>query len=98
MFTVSEKKTPHGLLLVITDSEIVGKRFEQGKLQLDLTTQFYKGQEKNVEEIEEIVSRARYIHFTGDKSVQLGLNLKLIDQKKILHIAGIPHAEVVQEE
>ena len=39
-FTIGEKKTPHGLLLVITDSDILGKKYEQGKLQLDLTKDF----------------------------------------------------------
>ena len=97
MFIVSEKKTPHGMLLVITDAEIIGKIFDQGKLQLDLTKEFYKGEEKDNVEIEKLLVKARYVHFTGHRAVQLGLDKKLVDQKKVLLIAGVPHAEVVQE-
>ena len=97
MFIVSEKKTLHGLLLVITDLEIIGKKFDQGKLQLDLTKEFYKGQQKSAEEAKELLSRARYIHFTGEQAILLGLRAELIDKEKILRIANIPHAEIVQE-
>lgn len=97
MYIVSEKDTPHGLLVVITDKDIVGKKFEEGKLQLDLTNNFYKGEEKDEEEVKEATSRARHIHFTGDKSVALGIEANLIDQDKILWVSNVPHAEVMLE-
>ena len=92
---VAEKQGPHGLLLVITDSDIIGKTFEEGKLQLDLTQSFYQGEEKNKEEIKEILKKARDLHFTGKESVALGVELDLVDSDKILYVDGVPHAEVV---
>ena len=92
---VSEKQGPHGLLLVITDSDLVGKKFEEGNLQLDLTKGFYEGSEKSKEEIKGIIHKARDLHFTGKEAIAVGLELNLIDPDKILYVDSIPHAEVV---
>lgn len=94
---VAEKRTTHGLLLVVTDTEILGKKFEQGKLQLDLTSDFYAGQEKSADQVRTMLQDARYVHFTGQSAVRLGIEEKLIDTQKVLLVRGVPHAEVVQE-
>ena len=48
---VNTKTTPEGLIVIITDSDIIGKKFEEGNKQLDLTNKFYSGEEKSKEEI-----------------------------------------------
>ena len=94
-FIVSEKQGQFGLLLVVTDKELIGKYFEEGNLQLDLTKKFYQGKEKSREEVIELVEKTKNFHFTGEKSVDFGIEQDLIDKNKILIISGIPHAEVV---
>lgn len=94
-FIISIKNGPNGNLVVVTDKNIIGKIFEEGKLQLDLTKDFYKGIEKTEEEIKEIFKKAQHIHLTGEKSVALGIELSLINQDKILFVSGVPHAEMV---
>jgi hypothetical protein len=91
---VSEKSSANGLLIVITDSDLLGKKFEEGKVQLDLTKRFYQGEEKNEENIKKLISKARHVHFTGKESVELGKKLGLIEDK-ILVVQGVPHAEVL---
>ena len=94
-FIVSEKKCPNGLLLVITDQDLIGKKFEEGKLYLDLTTEFYQGKEMNKEEVKELLTNARDIHLTGKESVALGVESEIVSSERILWIQGTPHAEVV---
>jgi hypothetical protein len=96
-FIVSEKSSPNGTLLVITDSEIVGKKFTEGKKQLDLTLKFYLGEEKSLEEAKELMRRAYVLHLTGVRAVLLGVELDLVDDTRVLVIKKIPHAEVVVE-
>jgi len=96
-FIVSEKSSTHGLLLVITDADIVGKSFEEDKLQLDLSIDFYKGEIKSKEEIKELVPKARHIHLTGKEAVAIGIELNLVDVNIILYVQGIPHAEAFIE-
>ncbi|MBS3165774.1 DUF424 family protein [Candidatus Woesearchaeota archaeon] len=96
-FTVAQKQSHHGLLLVVTDSEIMGKKFEEGKFQLDLTKEFYQGEKKNKEEVKELFLTARHIHLTGKAAVAIAVEMDYIEANKILWIKGIPHAEIVSE-
>jgi len=91
---VNEKQGPHGLLLVVTDKDILGKVFEEGKLQLDLRKEFYNGEEKNKEQIKIMCSGARDVHLTGKEVVALGVEWGLVDAERILWVKGVPHAEV----
>ena len=94
-FIVSIKQSTNGTLIIITDNDLLGKKFEQGKLQLDLTKKFYQGEEKNENEVKEILKKADHLHLTGEVSVAIGIELNLIESRKIVWIAGIPHAEMV---
>lgn len=95
VFVVSQKQGPHGLLLVITDKEIMGKVFEEGKVQLDLSKEFYKGVDMEREDTKKLLTKARTLHFTGKEAVALGVEQNLIDSNKILWVQDTPHAEVV---
>ena len=93
MTIVNTKSTPEGLIVIITDSDLVGKKFEEGNKQLDLTKKFYQGEEKSVEEIKELINDAYVLHLTGKEAVALGKELGLVE--KVITIDNIPHAEVV---
>lgn len=96
-FVVNVKSGPYGKIVIVTDQKILGKKFEEGKLQLDFTQRFYQGEEKNSAETKEMMLAARHLHLSGEDSVALGWELKLVDENKILRIKKIPHAEVILE-
>ena len=91
------QKTREKCILIVTDSDILGKKFEEDKKQLDLTSDFYKGEEKNKEEVKILIPKARHLHLTGKESVAIGVEMDLVDPSKILYVNTIPHAEVVIE-
>ena len=92
---VGEKQGPHGQLLIITDKDIVGRKFEEGKMQLDLTKDFYQGSEKSKEEIKIMLEKAQHFHFTGKEAVALAVEEDLVDVKKIVWVQKVPHAQAV---
>lgn len=94
-FIVAEKESTHGLLLVITDEDILGKKFEEGKKQLDLAAKFYHGEKKTKEEVKKLIPKARHLHLTGKHIIAVAIELDLINPKRILWISGTPHAQVV---
>lgn len=96
-FIVAEKESSHGMLLVITDKDLLGKKFEEGRLQLDLTKDFYKGEEKNKEEIVLLFQKARHIHLTGTEAVKAGIELDCVQPERVLTVKGVPHAQIVVE-
>ena len=92
-FIVKQHSSPHGIVVVITDSEILGKQFEEGKLQLDLSKEFYNGEEMATEEILKILQKSYVVHLTGVHAVEIGVDLGIVNPERILIIQGIPHAE-----
>ena len=61
-----------------------------------MTKEFYRGREARKEEIKEIIPQARDIHLTGKEGVALGVELDLVDSRRILYVKKVPHAEVVR--
>ncbi|MBI2668792.1 DUF424 family protein [Candidatus Woesearchaeota archaeon] len=96
MLTVSEKEGPHGSLIIVTDSDLLGKRFEEKRRQLDLTKDFYQGEEMNKPEAQRRMEKAQHLHLTGKEAVALGVEMDLVDSKQILYVQNVPHAEVVR--
>lgn len=96
-YIVAIKKSQFGLLLVVTDADIIGKKFEEDRLQLDLTKKFYLGEQKTKEEVKQLMLTARHLHLTGKGAVAIGVEMDLVDPKKIIFIDKVPHAEIMNE-
>ena len=84
-----------GLVVAVCDSDLIGKKFVEGKKQLDLTSDFYKGEEMQEKRVEELMKVARVGNIVGKKSVALAKGLGLVEN--IIIIADIPHAQYIQE-
>ncbi len=100
IFVIKIHETAQGKVVVISDKEIIGKKFEGGKLQLDLSKDFYSGKEMDEEKVKELVNDAYLLHLTGKKTVEFFIDMGLVDEDKVLSVDGVPHAEVclVREE
>jgi|SRR3989344_3378325 len=94
---VSKKHSQFGLLLVVTDADLVGKKFEEERLQLDLTKKFYQGELKSKDEVKKMILTARHLHLTGKAAVAMGVEMDIVDPKKIIFIDRVPHAEIMNE-
>jgi len=94
IFVVNIHKGSEGEILVISDKEIIGRKFEEGKLQLDLSKDFYQGEEMEEEKVKELVNDAYVLHLTGKKTIEFFTKLGLVKKENVLTVDGIPHAEV----
>ena len=83
------------LILTVCDKEIIGKKFETPDLKLDLSSDFYKGEEKTENEIVKLFPAAYMINLVGQKSVELGLKSKIISKKDLVYIKNIPYVQAV---
>jgi len=79
-------------VVAIADKELIGKRFEEGKLQLEISEYFYKGEEKSEEEIIALLEEATNVNLVGKKAVALAIKHGIIQEENILQIKKIPHA------
>ena len=81
-------------LVAICDSNLVGKKFEEGEFQLDLTSDFFKGKDIPEKQIIEIMKRMwekdATFNIVGKKSIKTALKANIISKEAIKKIKGIP--------
>lgn len=83
-------------VLVLCDQSIFGKCYTEGKKQLDLASDFYKGEP--AEDREQLLDRMRaadIISIAGKESIALAMEAGIVDKGQIKTIAGIPYAQIV---
>lgn len=80
-------------VLAILDSELIGKTLEEDNIQIDLSSDFYKGDEKSDEEVKDLLKDTYVVNFVGEKSVKIGMDANLIDERSIIKVQNIPHAQ-----
>ena len=78
------------------DSELIGKKFEEGKLQLDIRENFYKNQEVSEEELKRILilqaKEDSTFNIIGEKAIKVALEVGIIDEDSVSHVNKIPFA------
>ncbi|HZX45234.1 MAG TPA: DUF424 domain-containing protein [Candidatus Nanoarchaeia archaeon] len=82
-------------LVALCDNELIGKVFEEGDAFLDLRLKFYAGEEKGRDEVLEALKNASIVNAVGKESVGLLVSAKIVEEKCILKVNGIPHAQAV---
>ena len=94
---VKVHKGPDGSkVIAICDKEILGKKFEENNLQLDLSSDFYKGEEKEEKEvIDEIKKCSCSLNIVGKDSIEFSIKNNLVDKENIIKIKDIPHAQTI---
>ena len=89
--------TPNGRMLAICDSDILGKKFEEGDRQLDLAGRFYHGKETSKDEIVALLRDVYIINAVGKESVGFLVEQNMVDKEKVLTISGVPYAQCLVE-
>lgn len=92
---VKVHKKDEKTVVAVCDTDLLGKKFVQGPLQLDLTSDFYKGEEMDEKEAGDLVRNADIVNLVGKTSVKLGIQEGIIEEDRVLEVDGIPHAEAV---
>lgn len=82
-------------IFAVCDSELVGKCITEGRLQLDLSSSFYKGEEMNEEDFKEKTKSCDMLNLAGERAVGIAVRLGLVKREHVLKIKGVPHAQVL---
>jgi hypothetical protein len=83
-------------VVAICDDDILGKKFEEGDLFLNVNESFYKGEKKSEKEVEKILNESENLNLAGEKTISIALKLKIMDKENIIWIKGVPHAQLIQ--
>ncbi len=86
-------------VVAICDKNLLGKKFEEGKFQLDIKENFYKGEEASEEEaikiIKDMSKEDSTFSIAGEEAVNTALKAEIISKEGIKKIQGIPFALVL---
>lgn len=86
-------------VVAICDSDLIGKRFEEGDFQIDVKESFFKGEDLEEKEVAEIIKNMKLedatFNIVGEDSTKLALQLGLISEEGIKKIQDIPFALVL---
>jgi uncharacterized protein len=83
-------------VVAVCDTEIVGKKFFEGKKQLDVRENFYNGTEFTEEEAVKQLQR-HYVedatfNIVGKNAVKAAMEAQIIDKNSTASVAGVPFA------
>ncbi len=95
MIAKPHKNQQNKIVVAVCDSELLGKKYEEGGKQLDLTSDFYKGDEMEDVAVGDLMRNADSVNLVGEKAVSLGIQEGIIDKEHVNKIAGIPYAQAV---
>lgn len=86
-------------VVAICDSELIGKRFEEGIRQLEISENFFKGEEKAEKEAVEIMTFASgedaTFNIVGKQSTDAALKAGIITKEGIKTVQDVPFALVL---
>mgnify|MGYP001609893929 CR=1 FL=1 len=86
-------------VVAIADSELIGKVFEEGNLQLDVKENFYKDEKLNFEEAVELMINQKEedatFNIIGKNSINAALEAGIISEEGINEVQGVPFALVL---
>ena len=86
-------------VVAVCDSDLIGKKFEEGNVQLDLTGEFFKGEEVEGERakqiIEEMAREDATFNIVGEQAIKLAKECGVVGEEGVKKIKGIPYALVL---
>ncbi len=83
-------------IVALADSNIIGKKFEEGIKQIEIRPNFFQGEEKPRNEVIKILKRMEsedaLFNIVGKESIETALEAGIIKKHGIIEIQGVPIA------
>lgn len=83
-------------ILAICDADLIGKKFSNQKIVLDLETfkNFYVGEELDHSDAKELFEKSDSINIVGKNSLQIALDLGYAQIEEVLYVGEVPHLQI----
>ena len=83
------------VLVAVCDEDIVGKKFKEGDLRIEIREEFYGKESYDEEEVKRALKQATIANISGEKAVKLAIELGIVDESRVLKIGECWHAQMV---
>ena len=96
MISIKIYRQGKDLLIGACDEKLIGKKFEEGKFQINVTKEFYDGQRISPDVLKKFLEEATIANLVGEETIKSAIEAGLIDEDCVIRIKGIPHAQMVK--
>ena len=83
-------------LVAVCDTGLIGETFREGKLKLEVKSDFYKGTTTTIAQALREIDSADIANLVGSSIVKAAVQEGLVDPDAIVRIAGVPHVQIVR--
>jgi uncharacterized protein len=84
------------VLIAVCDSDLVGKKFAEGRLRLEVSKDFFGEEMASPEEVEAALRSATIANFVGCCAVEQAICLGYVERENVLSIDGVLCAQMVR--
>ena len=88
-------ESKYGLAIAVCDEDICGKKLKFKDTDFFVNPRFYKDKQGSEEAVIPLLKEAVNINLVGKESVECGKKAGVVEEKSIIMIGNIPHAQVV---
>jgi len=96
MISIKIYKQGKDLLVGACDEKLLGKRFKEGKFQIEIKKEFYGGKRVTREVLKSYLEGATIANLVGKETIKCAIEAGIIDPACVIKIKGIPHAQMVR--
>ncbi len=96
MISVRIYKQGRDILIGACDEKLIGKKFSEGKFQIEVKKEFYDGERIDKEKLKRYLENATIANLVGEEAVRCAIEIGLVDPSCIIKIKGVPHAQIVK--
>ncbi|MCD6369285.1 MAG: DUF424 family protein [Thermoproteales archaeon] len=82
-------------VLAICDPDLLGKRFEEGDLILEVSEEFYGGRLASLDEVLDLIKKSSIVNIVGEKILKELSKRGLMVEESVIYIGGIPHLQII---
>jgi hypothetical protein len=83
-------------MLAACDYELLGKRFKEGELQLDVNENFYNDVMVDKMTFLKHLAVCTIANLIGDRVIKYAINAGYVNKHTVIHISGIPHVQILK--
>jgi len=95
MFKVTVREIGGHVIVTVVDEELVGKRFEEGGIVLDVSESFFEGEKLDEELTLARMQAATSLFLIGERAVKLAIEAEMIHPEAVKRVKGVPYAQML---
>ena len=96
MISIKIYKQGSDLLIGACDEKLIGKKFKEGKFQIEVSREFYDGKRIDKETLKRYLEQATIANLVGELTVECAIEIGAVDPDCVIKIKGVPHAQMVK--